>query len=248
MNLDWKTIQYGLRRIAVPSSIIQESLLSAYKEPDSRVSVETVIGAAAALTGEFALRAVLPPKLQSSEKWIVAGDHINGLLFEEPSILTVWKVLGMHIVVSKIGTQADMPDWVDVCKRQSQSLGDNFFPNLKVDPYYYPHEWSPVACPRFRENVQALATEYKLTPYETALALGSGTGEIIALGKDVLPVKIGMQLAADVMKGVSYMLPWDKPEDLTHVMSFDRNSPHPPGKISIRTSLLYRPNFSWGPV
>jgi hypothetical protein len=48
---------------------------------------------------------------------------------------------------------------------------------------------------------------YRLTPRQTALALGMATGNLIHQGQDLLPPKIAFQLAVEVMFSTAKMAP-----------------------------------------
>jgi hypothetical protein len=70
----------SMERLAPMGLALQKILTSAYTEPNGRAHIETLLAAAAALAGEFALRAVAPPgTLDQNVGWFLGGAP-DGLL------------------------------------------------------------------------------------------------------------------------------------------------------------------------
>jgi hypothetical protein len=190
---------------------LAQMLRDAYTDRANRIDAPTVVGGAAALTGEFALRAagVSLPKMG-----FVFGDPINAILFEGGDEATLWDVIETTASALDLAKQ-DLPDARAVFARIAaaaaaimQHRGNGtMFPPLSVPHEHYPSEWSPNAGPRLRGAVQAIATRYRLTPRQTALALAMATGNLIHQGKDLLPPKIAFQLAVEIMFATAKMAP-----------------------------------------
>jgi hypothetical protein len=186
-------------------------LSHAYTDRHDRIHAPTIVGGAAALAGEFALRATGLPLPRIG---FVFGDPINEILFEGGrDQATLWEI--MEKSASAVGMpKEDLPDAREVFGRVAAAAatikrngGGAVFPPLSIPDAHYPNEWSPNAGPRLRAAVQEIAMRYRLTPRQTALALGIATGELIRQGKDQLPPKIGFQLAVEVMFSTAKMAP-----------------------------------------
>jgi hypothetical protein len=182
-----------------------------YTDRNDRLHAPTVVGGAAALAGEFALRATGLPLPRIG---FVFGDPINEILFEgERGQATLWDVLEKR--AAAIGLpKTDLPDAREVFGRVAAAAatitrngGGAVFPPLSIPDAHYPKEWSPNAGPRLRAAVQEIAMRYRLTPRQTALALAMATAELIQQGKDALPPKIAFQLAVEVMFSTAKMAP-----------------------------------------
>jgi hypothetical protein len=201
-----------LARAESAADELAQMLRHAYTDRDDRIHAPTIVGGAAALTGEFALRAAgLPlPKMG-----FVFGEPINAILFDgRDDQATLWQII--ETTASALGLpREDLPDAREIFARIAaaaaaiiQHRGDGtVFPPLSIPDEHYPTEWSPNAGPRLRGAVQEIAARYRLTPRQTALALGMATGNLIDQGKDVLPPKIAFQLAVEIMFATAKMAP-----------------------------------------
>jgi hypothetical protein len=191
---------------------LAQMLRHAYTDRHNCIHAPTIVGGAAALAGEFALRAAgLPlPKMG-----FVFGDPINAILFEGgDDQATLWEII--ETTASALGLpREDLPDAREIFGRIAaaaatimQRRGDGtVFPPLSIPDEHYPTEWSPNAGPRLRGAVREIALRYWLTPRQTALALGMATGNLIHQGKDLLPPKIAFRLAVEVMFATAKMAP-----------------------------------------
>jgi hypothetical protein len=201
-----------LAKAEAAADALAQMLRHAYTDRDNRIHAPTIIGGAAALTGEFALRAAgIPlPKIG-----FVFGDPINAILFEGgDDQATLWEII--ETTASALGlAKQDLPDAREIFGRiaaaaaaimQHRGSG-TVFPPLSIPDEHYPTEWSPNAGPRLRGAVQEIAARHRLTPRQTALALGMATGNLIHQGKDLLPTKIAFQLAVEVMFATAKMAP-----------------------------------------
>lgn len=183
-------------------------LIEAYRDGQG-VHSETMIGGAAALAGEFGLRAIEPNLPEQG--WVV-GDKINGLLFEneEQGEATLWTII--RVGAERAGAPAEeLPDPVDVVARVAAKIGGSPFPPLTVPERHYPHEWSPNACPRLRRAIEIIADARNLSSVDRAMAIAFAIAFLIAQIKDVLPPVIAATLALEIMIGVSRMAPMKEP-------------------------------------
>lgn len=183
-------------------------LISEYKN-ERGVHAETIIGAMAALAGEFALRASEPTL--PDEGW-VHSETVNGILFENETKgqMTLWAAVRKGAI--RRGASPDsLPDPQDVVACTAKSVGQSPFPPLSIPENYYPLEWSPNACPKYRAQIEKLAMEQGLSTTECAIALGFSVGLLIAKTSDILPPAIAATLALEIMIGVSRMAPLKAP-------------------------------------
>jgi hypothetical protein len=194
--------------ITCASSEIAKFLIESYRN-ERGVHAETILAAAAALAGEFALRAVEPVLPETG--WVIS-DKINPLLFEDErrGKATLWTVVRTGAERAGAAPE-DLPDPVAVVARVAAAVGGSPFPPLSIPDRHYPHEWSPNACPRLRGGIEKIAAEQGLSAGDTAMALAYAIALLIAQTKDVLPPAIAATLALEVMVGVSRMVPMKQP-------------------------------------
>jgi hypothetical protein len=180
-------------------------LLDAYQD-ERGVHAETVIGAAAALTGEHILRACHTPEQLAGNGWITSSPA-DAFLFEDEQDITIYDLIKVIT-----GLKDDMPDMVAITVRTAQAIGGSPFPPLTVDQVNYPHEWSPNAGVVHRDAVMRMAEKRGLSPRERALALGMVTAILINSAAGMLDKKIAVLLALEIMTGVTKMKPLQKPD------------------------------------
>ena len=192
-------------------------LMDHYAERSTRrIHSETIIGAAAALTGEFALRSL---ELTLPRQGFVFGDPINGVLFEDaaqgrPAIWELFRSVARGVGVS----ERELPDIADIVRRvaqcaahiQATGYDGGGFPPITVPRANIPHEWSPNACPRFRRKVMAIGKKLSLTPRQLAFAMAITTTTLIRDTRDVLRPVIAFRLAAEIMFSTAKMAPLEK--------------------------------------
>jgi hypothetical protein len=182
-------------------------LLIAEYDGGGGVHAETAIGAAAALTGEFAQRSTGLPIPEDKPRYVF-GDAINDVPYEgaDEGRATVWKMYE-HAALKAGVPKADMPDPTAVIEKVVGSIGGPDFPPLTVPKQHYPREWSPDACVRLRPRIIAIADRCDLSRRELFIALAMATGCLFDLTKNVLPPAIGMRLATEITFGVAKMTP-----------------------------------------
>jgi hypothetical protein len=189
-----------------------------YADRYKHIHIETIIGGAAALTGEFALRTVgdFDPK---RDGFFVFGDPINALLYEDASKggETLWNVL--TTMAAKAGVaDRDFPDITDILQRVAEGVSiilatgkdAGGFPPLTVPRVHFPHEWSPDACYRLRHHVMAIGKKHELTARQLAFALAMATAGLIYQTRDILDPAISLRLAAEIMFSTAKMAPIDR--------------------------------------
>ena len=196
---------------------LMEMLRASYSDSHNRVHAETLIGGAAALTGEFALRSLGKPL---PDKGFVFGDPINDILFEGASQgrPTLWLVVS-DLALNAGLAERDLPDVVDILKRVAARISHiadtghdgGGFPPITVPRENYPHEWSPNAGPRLRHKVTAIGLAHDLSPRQLAFAMAMATGGLISQTRDVLAPAISTQLAAEIMFSTAKMAPLAEP-------------------------------------
>ena len=182
-------------------------LLAEYGGGNGQVHAPSVIGAAAALTGEFAQRAG-DIRFDTGKPGYVFGDAINEVLLEgaEKGRATVWDCLrraGRDAGLS----ERDIVDPIEVIRNVAAAVGGPSFPPLTVPTEHYPHEYSPNACVRLRPKVIAIADRLELSRRDLAIGLAMAIYGLILLTKDVIPPAISVRLAAEIVFGVAKMTP-----------------------------------------
>jgi hypothetical protein len=186
-------------------------LINAYTTPHG-VHAETVIGALAALTGEFALRAAAEAAgiRLKGPGWVVGGAP-DELLYAGATrgLPTVWSFVRQGAL--KAGVKAELlPDIDTIVARTAAAIGGAPFPPLTIPRDKYPQEWSPNACPTHRVAVLHFMGEHDVTePAAIALALGIAMMLYVEQSKSTAPLTL-IQLAAEIMIGVSRMQPSDQ--------------------------------------
>jgi hypothetical protein len=182
-------------------------LLAEYGDGEGRIHAPSVIGAAAALTGEFAQRAG-GISLEKAKPGYVFADAINEVLLEgaEKGRATVWDCLqraGRDAGLS----EREIVDPIEVIKNVAAAVGGPSFPPLTVPREHYPHEYSPNACVRLRPKVIAIADRLDLSRRDRAIGLAMAIHGLILLTKDVVPAAISLRLGAEIVFGVAKMNP-----------------------------------------
>jgi hypothetical protein len=186
-------------------------LLARYDSGDGVVHAESIIGAAAALTGEFAQRAA-GVLFGDGKPGYVFGDPINEVLIEgrEQGRITVWDCIA-HAARSTGLRESEMPDPIEVIKWGAATAGGPEFLPLTVPKENYPHEYAPNASVRLRPYILKIADRYDLSRRDLCIALGMATAGLIQITKDTLPPAISVRLAAEIAFGVAKMMPLSEP-------------------------------------
>lgn len=177
-----------------------------------RLPLNAMIGALAAMVGEFALRSQIIKaglSVRPGHGW-VHGSAADGLLFRDgrgyrgaKAIgLSVWDFIAPHCPAN------EHPDLDAIVARTEAAIGGSPFPPLTIPNDQYPSEWSPNACVRHRQAVMTLALEHgESDPAGIAASLGIGIAVLV--GHSNSPA-IMAQLAAEVMIGTARMIPLEK--------------------------------------
>lgn len=183
-------------------------LIASYRNAQG-VHSETIIGAAAALTGEFALRAV-EPKLPETG-WVMS-EKASGVIFGDhgKSKAGLWDFIRQAAIIAG-ASEATLPEPYEVMARIAKAVGGSPFPPLSIPNKHYPHEWSPNACPRLRGDIDKFAAKHGIAGIETANTLTLAIVQLIAQTAQVLPPAIAATLALEVMVGTAHMAPMKQP-------------------------------------
>lgn len=198
-------------KIAIASKELTTFLLAQYRDRNGSIHAASVVGAAAALTGEFAQRAS-GISLAEGKAGYVFGDLVNGVLIEDTAQgqPTVWDCLLLAARDAGVA-ERDIPDPVDVIKNVVAAIGGPSFPPITVPQQCFPHEYSPNACVRLRPKVIDIADSLDLPRRDLAVALAMATYSLILLTREVLPPAIGVRLATEISFGVAKMSPLTAP-------------------------------------
>jgi hypothetical protein len=186
-------------------------LLAEYGDGDGQVHAPTIIGAAAALTGEFAQHAG-GISLDTGKPAYVIGDAVNVILLEDAGNgrATVWGCLQRAGRDAGLSEQ-EIVDPIEVIRNVAAAVGGPSFPPLTVPREHYPHEYSPNACVRLRPKVIAIADRLDLSRRDLVIGLGMALYGLILLTQQVIPPAISVRLAAEIAFGVAKMSPLNQP-------------------------------------
>jgi hypothetical protein len=165
------------------------ALLLATYTHGGTVHAETVIGAAAALAGEFARRAADP-----SEPYAINDILLEGAAHGRP---TMWACIE-QVAANADVPPSEMPDPATLLRQIGN--GGPAFPPVTVPERHYPLE-HPSASVRLRPRVIDIADRLDLSRRDLAFALGMATAGLIELNGDDLPPAVAIRLAAEIMFG-----------------------------------------------
>jgi hypothetical protein len=185
--------------------------LRQYDGDGGMVHAESVIGAAAALTGEFAQRAS-GLAISTGKPGYIFGDAINDVLIEGAAHgrSTVWACIEQAALVADV-PRSEIPDPIEVMKKVADAVGGPEFPPLTVPKRHYPHEYSPNACIRLRPRVTAIADSLDLSRRDLCIALAMATGGLIVITRQTVPPAVSVRLAVEIAFGVAKMAPLNEP-------------------------------------
>ena len=196
----------NLQHCANAATDIVTMLLAAYTS-QHRLQPESAIVAAAALTGEFALRST---GLPMPEKGVVPGNATNDVLFAGASEgrATAWMFI-MHAAMEAGVAVHDLPR-IEALAAAFAQASDEMLP-LSVQEKYGPRESPQNIGPRFRHRVIAIADAHDLTLREVTVALGAATGQLIIRIQHDFSPQIAATLAAEIMLATARMAPLAEP-------------------------------------
>ena len=175
-------------------------LRNSYASPRG-LHAETVIGAAAAIAGEWSLWACEVPLPDDS--WVVVPET-NALLIEGPDAAS-------RLIAAAVqhagGSVKSLPSGPVLVARTAAAMGAQF-PPLTVDRKHFPNEWSPLAAPRFRAKIRQIGEKHGfIKPKATFTACVMGTSFLISATARALDPTIAGTLALEMMVAVSRMSP-----------------------------------------
>lgn len=191
------------------------SLLFKFYMTEQGLHAETIIGAAAALTGEWSLRATEQPL---PENGFVVGDEINRILFGDDvqedgsNVGGVWAIVANCAIQSGL-SEDQLPNPIISVAQVAAAMGGSSFPPLTIPREHYPHEWSPVAGPRFRNALKEIFEKNGLDAGSAAASCALATSLLLNQTNEVLKPETSVKLVLEIMVGVSRMAPVAKVEE-----------------------------------
>jgi len=193
----------NLQHCANAAAELVAMLLAAYTVRD-RLDAQSAIAAAAALTGEFALRSTGVPLPQDGA---VSGNTADDVLFAgaREGRATAWMFM-MHAAKEAGVAEFELPRIEALAATFAQAPGEALR-SLSVQEKYVPHELPQNVGPRFRHRVIATADTHDLGLREITVALGAATGQLILRTQHDFPPQIAVTLAAETMLAVARMAP-----------------------------------------
>jgi hypothetical protein len=189
-----------MEKLSTAANDISVMLQEAYRS-ERGIHAETLVAAAAAVTGEWALWALEMDLPQDG--WIVS-DGVNQITIEGPNAVAR---LVEAAVAHANGSPDKLPTADILAANAAAAMGKPGFPPLSVPARHLPQEWSPLAAPRFRHAVREIARQHGLSAHETCAACGLAVGLLIDATKDVLDPTVAGTLALEIMVGVTRMSP-----------------------------------------
>ena len=157
---------------------IVDMLLDAYMGKDNRWHFPTVIGAAAALTGELSLLACHPAPQDTG---YIPSRDVDDFLFDGAQSFSIFDLIRLDVDLSALPYKNEREMLDSISQGTDQSFGQPLYPRLNTETPVFPHEWPPNACPRFREAINELFNIFSLSAEERAWTMALATGELIGL-------------------------------------------------------------------
>jgi hypothetical protein len=197
----------NLQHCANAASEIVAMLLAAYTA-QRRLQADSAVAAAAALTGEFALRSTGIPV---PDKGTVSGDATNDVLFAgaPEGRPTAWMFI-MHAAMEAGVAAYDLPKIEALAAAFAEADGA-MIGSPSVQERYAPRELPQNVGPRFRHKIIAIADTHDLSLREVTVALGAATGQLILRAQQEFPPRVAATLAAETMLMVARMAPLAEP-------------------------------------
>ena len=210
-DLDMPTVPSSLYDLEALTGAAHE-LVARYSEhyvTDDGLHPETLIGAAAAVTGEMALRATgmaLP-----EGPGFVVGDAINKMTIEGEA--AVWPVVCTALYHAGLKDD-ELPDPLSAVLRATQAMGSGNYPQLALPDHHLPRDFSPFAAVRFRAKVNEIGARHGLGERQLAGACALATGICITMSSEVLDPRVSGRLALDMMVSCARLAPLSEDHDL----------------------------------
>src|SRR5437764_12457026 len=191
------------RHCANAASDIVTMLLAAYTV-QRRLQADAAIAAAAALSGEFALRST---GIRLPDKGTVSSDATNDVLFAgaREGRPTAWMFV-MHAAMEAGVAAYDLPKIEALAAAFAEADGA-MIGSPSVQERYAPRELPQNVGPRFRHKVIAIADTHDLSLREVTVALGAANGQLILRTQQDFPPRVAATLAAETMLMVAHMVP-----------------------------------------
>jgi hypothetical protein len=191
----------SLQHCANAASDLVAMLLAAYTVRN-RLDAQSAIAAAAALTGEFALRSTGVP-----QGGAVSGNAADDVLFAgtREGRATAWMFM-MHAAVEAGVAAYNLPR-IEALAAAIAQAPDEALRSLSAQENQVPRELPQNVGPRFRYRVIATADTHDLSLREITVALGAATGQLILRTQRDFPPAIAVTLAAETMLAIARMAP-----------------------------------------
>ena len=196
-------VSENLRHCANAATDIVAMLLTAYTLQD-RLQPESAIAAAAALTGEFALRSAGAPIPESGR---VSGSAADDVLFAgvREGRATAWMFI-THAAMEAGVAERDLPRIEAIAASLAQP-SETMLPPLSVQEKYVPRELPMNFGPRFRHRIIATADTHDLSLREVTIALAAAAGQLMIRTQHEFPPQVAVTLAAEIMLAVARTAP-----------------------------------------
>jgi len=193
----------NLHHCANAASDIVAILLAAYTL-QRRIQCDAIIAAAAALTGEFALRSIGMPL---PNKGAVSGDAMHDVLFAgaPEGRPTAWMFV-MHAAIEAGVAAYDLPR-IEALAAAFAQADPEMVGSFSVQEKYAPRELPQNVGPRFRHKIIGIADAHDLSLREVTVALGAATGQLIIRTQQEFPPRVAVTLAAETMLMVAHIAP-----------------------------------------
>jgi len=188
---------------------LHDMLLNAHTTARGNRHLETVLGAGAALCGEYALRAGGPPGLLDQPLAWIFGAPADGILYADArrGLVTIWDIV-RGIAWAARSRSGEMPSIEAIVRRNDAQIGQAPYPPLTLPPQHLPRQYALNLPIKLRGDVDRIAFEHDLSPRQTALAVGMATS-IVLKGADRAGFD-GATLIGEIMVGVSRMKPLER--------------------------------------
>ncbi len=186
------------------------SILEHYLKETGEIHMPTVVGAAAAICGERALRLCHPEIYKASSQYIRSEDVENLVFWGDEESLSLTEIV-LYFSSAKGGFSSNQDWFNDIIFRTLAAFGGDLFPALSTPEDYFLHEWSPNAQPVFRGLVDFISANHDIKDLDLVNMLATAVGTMIEMAEDIEgdcnDKDILVQLAFEIMYGCACIPP-----------------------------------------
>jgi hypothetical protein len=211
----------GMGKLALEAGDIVGRFMHSDYQDERGVHVESILSATAALAGFSAQQAALtmikegrPEAKQFPQMQYVTSKSGRVFLFSELTNQFVASAGGPErltvlTLIANGGLRAggkQVPNMLEIVKRNAQFMGSDNYPSLSVPPQHFPRENALVALQRWWPLVVKIFSVNELRdlhPLYWMLALSHLAGQLIEDGKDILNPEVAMVLAMETAVAMS---------------------------------------------